>query len=45
MPLTLMEFRVGIAGDWIVEQCTHSIDKEIGFKTSVNGVKSLKVEE
>lgn len=44
-PLTLINFREGIAGDWIVEQCTHNIDKEIGFKTSVNGVKSLKEKE
>ena len=42
MPITLLNFREGIAGDWIVEQCTHNIDKSVGFKTSVNGVKSLK---
>ena len=45
MPITLLNFREGIAGDWIVEQCTHNIDKSVGFKTSVNGVKSLKEEE
>lgn len=41
-PITLLNFRDGIAGDWVIEQCTHSIDKEVGFKTSVQGVKSLK---
>ena len=45
MPITLVNFREGIAGDWIVEQCTHNIDKSVGFKTSVNGVKSLKEED
>ena len=45
MPITLVNFREGIAGDWIVEQCTHNIDKSVGFKTSVSGVKSLKEEE
>ena len=45
MPITLVNFREGIAGDWIVEQCAHNIDKSVGFKTSVNGVKSLKEEE
>ena len=45
MPITLVNFRERIAGDWIIEQCTHNIDKNVGFKTSVNGVKSLKEEE
>lgn len=45
MPITLVNFREGIAGDWIVEQCAHNIDKSVGFKTSVSGVKSLKEEE
>ena len=31
MPITLVNFREGIAGDWIVEQCAHNIDKEIGI--------------
>ncbi|MBT0886300.1 MULTISPECIES: phage late control D family protein [Acinetobacter] len=42
MPITLLEFREGIAGDWVVEQCTHSIDKEVGFKTTVSCVKTLE---
>jgi uncharacterized protein len=41
-PIILTDFRDGIAGNWIVEQVTHSIDKEVGFKTSIQGVKSLK---
>lgn len=44
-PLTLINFREGIAGDWIIEQATHSIDKGVGFKTSLQAVKSLKGEE
>lgn len=43
-PLTLVGFREGIAGDWIIEQATHSIDKSVGFKTSVEAVKSLSDE-
>lgn len=42
MPITLLEFREGIAGDWVVEQCAHSIDKEVGFKTTVSCVKTLE---
>ncbi|MDY6550788.1 phage late control D family protein [Acinetobacter faecalis] len=42
MPITLVNFREGIAGDWIVEQATHNIDKGVGFKTSIQGVKSVK---
>ena len=41
-PLTLIHFRDGIAGDWVIEQCTHSIDKEAGFKTTVSCVKTLE---
>lgn len=44
-PLTLINFREGIAGDWIIEQATHSIDKGVGFKTSLQAVKSLKDEK
>ena len=44
-PLTLINFREGIAGDWIIEQATHSIDKGVGFKTSLGAVKSLKDDE
>lgn len=40
-PLVLIHFRDGIAGDWIVEQVVHSIDKSIGFKTSIQAVKNL----
>ena len=42
-PLTLINFRDGIAGDWIIEQVTHNIDKSVGFKTSISAVKSLKI--
>lgn len=45
MRITLVNFRDGIAGDWVIEQAKHSIDKEVGFKTSVQGVKNLKVDE
>lgn len=41
-PLTLIHFRDGIVGDWVIEQCTHSIDKEVGFKTTVSCVKTLE---
>jgi phage protein D len=37
-------FCEGIAGDWIIEQATHSIDKLVGFKTSIEAVKSLNGE-
>ena len=40
-PLTLIGFREGIAGDWIIEQATHIIDKSIGFKTGIQAVKPL----
>ena len=40
-PLTLVGFREGIVGDWMIEQATHSIDKSLGFKTSIQAVKSL----
>ncbi|RZG78570.1 phage tail protein [Acinetobacter sp. WCHAc060033] len=40
-PLLLINFRDGIAGDWVIEQVTHSIDKSSGFKTSLNAVRQL----
>ncbi|MMZ70502.1 Phage late control gene D protein (GPD) [compost metagenome] len=42
-PLTLVGFREGIAGDWIIEQVTHTIDKSLGYSCGVEAVKLLTI--
>ena len=42
MPITLVNFREGIAGDWIVEQVTHTIDKSLGYSCGVEAVKVVE---
>lgn len=44
-PLLLSNFREGIDGDWIIDSVTHTINKSVGFSSSIEGVKNLNEAE
>lgn len=44
-PLLLSNFREGIDGDWIIDSVMYTINKSVGFSSSIEGVKNLNEAE